>query len=105
LVRESWPPQSAPATEREAFQRRLIDEYEIWMTDIQGHAAATRKGCRAEAQRFLSGLGRQARQASLSAIGVSDLDACSARSTMVYLKLATQELRAVALDVPGGVSP
>jgi integrase/recombinase XerD len=72
LVRESWPPQSAPATEREAFHRQLIEDYESWMSDIQGHAAATRKGCRAEAQRFLSGFGRQA---SLPAIGVSNLDA------------------------------
>lgn len=29
----------------------------------------------------------------------------SPRSTMVYLKLATRDLRAIALDVPGGVSP
>jgi len=29
----------------------------------------------------------------------------SERSTGVYLKLATEDLRSVALDVPSGVSP
>jgi integrase/recombinase XerD len=73
LVRESWPPQPAPVTKREVFQRQLIDEYESWMKDIHGSAAGTRKGCRAEAQRFLSGLGVRG-HASLSALGVNDLD-------------------------------
>lgn len=74
LVRESWPPQPTPLTKREVFQRQLIDEYDSWMSDIQGNAAGTRKGCRAEAQRFLSALDVRAGQVSLSILSVSDLD-------------------------------
>jgi site-specific recombinase XerD len=75
LVRPSWPPECAPATAREAFQRQLINQYESWMKDIQGSAVATRRGCRAEAQRFLSAMGPRTERAALSALGASDLDA------------------------------
>jgi site-specific recombinase XerD len=75
LVRNPWPPQPSPATDRETLQYQLIEDYESWMKDIQGNAAGTRRGCRAEAQRFIDALGRRAELKSLREIGVADLDA------------------------------
>jgi integrase/recombinase XerD len=74
LVRNPWPPQSSPVTSQESSRHHLMEDYESWMQDSQGNAAATRRGCRAEAQRFLNALGRRGELKTLCEIGVTDLD-------------------------------
>ncbi len=75
LVHGHWPVAATPVTAIEAFHRDLVQGYDAWMRDLRGLASVTRSTRTTQALVFLTELGPRGEQASLSQLGVRDIDA------------------------------
>jgi integrase/recombinase XerD len=87
LVQGKWPPEPASKKEtpREAFHRKLLNGYDIWMDQLRGLARVTRVQRIEQALEFLCGLGKRSDPKRLHELQVRDIDA--------YLSCRTQGLR------------
>ena len=73
LVRGKWPPEVVPTTAHEIADRKIVDAYDAWMSELRGLAASTRRHNRCETHRLLQWLRGQ--QKSVATVCVADLDA------------------------------
>jgi len=73
FVRGTWPPPLLPATPLERDLAATVAAFDVWMRDLRGLAAATRRHRRAEARWLLTWLDERGRP--LSQVTAADLDA------------------------------
>mgnify|MGYP000878746893 CR=1 FL=1 len=97
LVRGKWPPDVLPTTAREIADRRIIDDFDAWMSELRGLSASTRYHRRAETRRLLQWL--HDRGQSVATLSVADLDAYIAVRSVAMrrtsIALLTSTLRSV----------
>jgi len=79
-----WPPKPQPASEQEARDTRITDDYGGWLTEVRGFSPQTITGLQAEAQRFLRWFAQAELLRPLSDLSVREVDAWLA------YRLATQ---------------
>jgi integrase/recombinase XerD len=75
LVRGKWPPAVPPRSEREIFQRKVIEGYDVWLLDLRGLCLGTRARRCASAFQYLQWLGARGSEENLGTMTVTDIDA------------------------------
>ncbi len=74
MLNPNWPPPEPPATDRERFQREVLDGYRRWLTDVRGLSVGILRRNGQAARMFLQWLGNKADRGSLHLVGVVEID-------------------------------
>jgi len=74
MLDPQWPPSEPPASDRERFQREVLDGYGHWLIDVQGLSKQTLRKNGDAARLFLHWLEDRASRESLPRIGIPEID-------------------------------
>lgn len=74
MLNPNWPPPEPPATDRERFQREVLDGYRRWLLDVRGLSVGILRRNSQAARMFLQWLGDKAARDSLHRVGILEID-------------------------------